>query len=128
MIPRSAVRQWKRLSSGRSPVASLGVLLIAMLMVAACTSKLSPQKAIVGKWVNAGGGSIEFFSNGTGFVPGVQGQIPPYDFTYIFRDETHIELNVAGQTGLVVEIKIDGDQMAWISPGGGTQFVYTRAK
>ena len=96
----------------------------------ACISqpKVPPQQAIVGKWVNAGGGSIEFYANGTGFIPGIDGQIAPTNFSYAFTDEMHIQLNMGGPTGLVVEIKIDGDQMTWVSKASNTSFVYTRRK
>ncbi len=111
-------------------VRSFFLLLMLVLPVVACASqpRVPPQQAIVGRWVNAKGYSISFYPNGTGFVPGVDGQIPSTNFDYVFTDETHVLMNMAGQLTTVVEIKIDGDQMTWLSQATNVAFVYTRAK
>src|SRR5258705_5663799 len=106
-------------------------LLVALgliLSITACAPTLTPQQAIVGKWVNAKGYSIEFYADGTGFIPGIDGQIPPYKFSYSFKDPTHLELDLAGQPGTAIQIKLDGDQMTWLSQNGDAAFVYQRAK
>lgn len=109
---------------------SVFLLWVFILFMAACASQPSvpPRQAIVGKWVNAKGYSISFYANGTGFVPGVDEQIPATNFDYAFTDERHIQLTMTGQTPIVVEIKIDGDQMTWSNQTGNVAFVYTRAK
>ncbi len=111
-------------------VRSFVLLWMLVLPVAACASqrRVPPQEAIVGKWVNTKGYSISFYANGTGFVPGIDGQIPSTNFSYSFTDETHILMNMAGQLSTVVEIKIDGDQMTWLSQASNVAFIYTRAK
>jgi hypothetical protein len=108
----------------------LFILLMLCLSITACVSqpKVPPKQAIVGKWVNAGGGSIEFYANGTGFIPGIDGQISPSNFSYSFTDDMHIQLEMGGPTAMVVEIKIDGDQMTWRSKTADVAFVYTRSK
>lgn len=114
----------------RSRLALLCLLVMIILPVTACASqpRVPPQNAIVGKWVNAKGYSISFYANGTGFVPGVDGQIPSTNFTYSFTDPTHIMMNMAGQLSTIVEIRIDGDQMTWSIPTNNVTFVYTRAQ
>ncbi len=118
------------------------ILLFLFLGVTACASvEPSPKQAIIGKWVNSGGGEINFNADGTGFVPGVEGQVPPYQFTYGFKDETHLAINIAnlptvetaslpivGQGEIVVEIKIENDKMTWHDGTGKVEFVYLRAK
>lgn len=81
----------------------------------------------MGKWVNPQEGEIDFYLDGTGFFPGAGEQIPSSNFTYSFTDETHIAMNVAGQL-LVVEIKIEGDKMTWLSRANNIEYEYTRAK
>jgi hypothetical protein len=114
----------------RSRLALLCLLVMIILPVAACASQPSvpPKDAIVGKWVNDKGGSISFYANGTGFVPGIDGQIPSTNFSYTFTDPTHIMMNLTGQLSTIIEIRIDGDQMTWSVPTNNVSFVYTRAK
>ncbi|MFN8420104.1 MAG: hypothetical protein U0528_12805 [Anaerolineae bacterium] len=101
-------------------------LFVMFTLITACDA--TPIKeAIIGKWVNGGGGAIEFRADGTGVIPAV-GDIPAYSFNYTFKDDSHIELNMVGLTGSVVEIRITGDQMTWINQAENVQFVYSRAK
>lgn len=105
---------------------SLLAVFALFAVITACNST-PVREAIIGKWVNDGGGAIEFRADGTGVIPAV-GDIPAYSFNYTFRDESHIELNMVGLTGSIVEIRITGDQMTWINQAENVQFVYTRAK
>jgi hypothetical protein len=122
------------------------ILLFLLLGMAACApSKPSPEQAIVGKWVNSGGGEINFYEDGTGFVPGFEEagseSIPPFHFTYAFKDETHLVINmgnlpVVDTTGspmtnrkeLVIEIELKDDQMIWRASAGKVQYVYQRVE
>jgi hypothetical protein len=110
----------------------LFLLLMLFLFMTACASEpgVSLKQAIVGKWVNAENYSIEFYADGTGFAPGVEGQmpIPAMDFSYFVTDETHIRITMGDLVGAVVEIKIEGDQMTWLDRNTDTAFVYTRSK
>lgn len=120
----------------------LFVFLLLLLGMTACTAlQASPEQAITGKWVNSGEGEINFNRDGTGFVPGVEGKIPAYQFTYNFKDETHLAINIAnlptveadslpivGQGEIVVAIKIEQDKMIWRDSSGDVEFVYQRAK
>lgn len=118
-------RAWWALS------ASLFVFSIFIWGATACVGPASAsipllQKNIVGKWANAQGGEIDFYADGTGSIPGVQ-DIPSYNFTYSFPDNTHLLVIVDGQN-LKVGIRIDGDKMIWRNSDNNTEFVYTRAK
>lgn len=110
----------------------LFLLLIVFLTMTACGSepRVALKQAIVGKWVNAENYSIEFYADGTGFAPGVEGQmpIPAMDFSYFVTDETHIRITMGDVVGAVLEIKIEGDQMTWLDRNTDTAFVYTRSK
>jgi len=115
--------------------AILGLLILGLTIVlglAACApGQLSPKKAIIGQWVNSRGGTVYFYADRSGFIPGDEGQtpaIPSVSFTYYFEDETHLAIELDGQGPLIVEIKLEGDTMIWYAPSGGTEFVYTRAK
>jgi hypothetical protein len=105
------------------------ILLILVLGMVACVpTKVAPEKAIVGKWVNLQGGEMNFYGDGTGLFPGIEGQIPEYQFNYFFKDETHVAINIPGVIEVVVEVKIDGDEMTWYDRSSETEFVYMRAK
>jgi len=113
-------------------MAPLLVLLILILGVTACASaELSPEKAIVGKWVNAQGGVVYFYADNTGFIPGLAGSVEPIPdskFTYYFQDKTHLRIVLEGQPAIVVEIKIEGDKLTWVTQYDNLEYVYTRAK
>ena len=119
-------------STGQSLIAPLLVQLILILGIAACApARISPEKAIVGKWVNAQGGEVYFYEDKTGFIPGLAGaaeQIPDVRFTYYFQDKTHLAIVVEGQPAIIVEIKLEGDKLTWITQSGSNEYVYTRVK
>jgi hypothetical protein len=102
------------------------------LGLAACVpAKAPPEKAIVGKWTNAQGGTIQFNADKTGFIPGLEEgiePIPDMPFTYYFQDETHLGIVLEGQPAIVVEIEIEGDKLTWFSQGNNSENVYTRVK
>lgn len=118
---------------------SVRMLLGWMLVfgAAACTPNPTPtpipapiEKAIVGKWVNAQGGAIHFYADKTGFIPGLPWAaepIPDSRFTYYFPDKTHVGITAEGQPAVVVEIKIESDQMMWRGLTG-REYLYHRAK
>jgi len=106
--------------------------LILLLSLAACASQTrdSLQQAIVGKWINAENYSIEFYADGTGFVPALEGEIPipATDFSYSVTDGTHVKITMGEIKGMNVEIKIEGSQMTWLDQNAGISFVYIRSK
>jgi hypothetical protein len=106
--------------------------LTAVLGPVACVpNQPSPEKAIVGQWVNSQGGVIYFYADKTGFIPGDEGQTPPIPsvrFSYYFQDETHLGIEMDGQSPLVIEIKLEGDKMTWYDHASETEFEYMRAK
>jgi hypothetical protein len=107
----------------------IAVLLILVLVMTACApSKLPPEKAIVGKWVNSQGGEINFYTGGTGLLPGIEEQIPSYQFNYSFEDKTHIVISIPEVMEVVVEVKIEDDKMTWHDHAGEIEFVYMRVK
>ncbi len=111
---------------------SLLLSFVLLLTMAACASqtKESLQQAIVGKWINAQNYSIEFYADGTGFVPAVEGDIPipATNFSYSVTDGTHVNITMGEIKGMSVEIKIEGNQMTWQDQKAGLSFVYTRGK
>lgn len=129
--PQATGRQ-RQHSAGIGLVVLMLVLLILILGVTACApAETSPEKAIVGNWVNAQGGEIYFYADNTGFIPGLAESaesIPDYKFTYSFQDKTHLRITLEGQPAVVVEIKIEGDKLTWGSQHGNPEYVYTRAK
>lgn len=110
------------------------LLVVVVLLTSACAP--SPgngnalRKAIVGKWVNQQNFTIDFYEDGTGFVPGTDGEVPvpATDFTYVVTDDSHIRLTMGDLNGAIIEIKIEGDQMTWTGKDTGLSFVYTRSK
>lgn len=122
----------------QSPVALLlafpgyVILVLALLLgISACTTANVPlEKAIIGKWVNHQGGEIEFFADGTGFIPGLGGDdnVPDTKFTYVFPDDTHLSLLLTGQRAILIEIEIEGDRMTWRDSESNVEFEYRRAK
>jgi len=107
----------------------VAILVILVLGIVGCASpEPPPEEAIVGKWVNPEGGEINFYADGSGLLPGIDGQIPAYQFTYSFQDETHVTISIAGVMEIVVEISIEGDKMTWYDRASETEFVYMREK
>jgi hypothetical protein len=102
-----------------------------VLGLAACgPDQPSPEEAIVGEWTNPLGGVIHFYAGGSGFIPGDESLNPPIpslNFTHHLQDETHISINMAGQDPVIIEIKLEGDEMTWIDRANNLEFVYTRA-
>ena len=117
-----------RLMNGRSLVLAL----ILLLTMTACASQTreSLQQALVGKWINAQNYSIEFYADGTGFVPAVEGDvpIPPTTFSYSVTDGNHVFITMGELKGMNIEVKIEGDQMTWQDQNAGVAFVYTKSK
>lgn len=116
-------------------IAVLGLLILGLTTVlglAACApDQPSPEKAIVGQWVNSQGGVIYFYADKTGFIPGDEGQTPPIPsvkFSYYFQDETHLGIKMDGQNPVVVEIKLEGDKMTWLNRANDVEYVYTKMK
>jgi len=111
---------------------SLLLTFVLLLAMTACASqtKDSLQQAIVGKWINAQNYSIEFYADGTGFVPAVEGDIPipATNFSYSVTDGTHVNITMGEIKGMSVEIKIEGNQMTWQDQNAGLSFVYTKGK
>jgi hypothetical protein len=89
---------------------------------------------IVGHWVYEQGGAIDFYADGTGYIPAFEeGGFPAYTFTYTFPDATHLAIKLNGKPdeftdALVVEIKVEGDKLIWRNPSTGAETVYTRGK
>jgi hypothetical protein len=145
MSARTMTRRHQRMGSSPAQARSsrqiavagiIAVVLFAMgiavfLIPLASPARPSPAAAIVGKWVNGKGGVIVFHSDGTGSIPGFEGEalaVPSATFSYDFPDPTHLRLKVNGET-FVVEIKQEGDQLTWVADqANNIQFVYTRAK
>ncbi len=96
-----------------------------MLLSACSPSKKSLADAIIGSWKNTDGYTIEFKSAGQGFIPGVPGKIPDSDFVYTVIDDSHIQIDLAGQKN-TIGISIDGDQLTWKDALG--EVSYTRVK
>jgi hypothetical protein len=112
------------------------VLILGLIFiwgVAACAPTPTPapvSKAIVGQWINADGGTIYFYADNTGFIPGFAAAaepIPDTRFTYYLQDETHLGIVLEGQTAVVMEIKLEGDKMTWRGLAG-TEYLYNRVK
>jgi len=101
-------------------------LAIVLLLLTSCTSQKNKlAEEILGTWENTSGFTIEFKSGGTGFIPGVAGEIPDSSFSYTVVDESHIQMNFQEQL-FTIEITIDGDQLTWKDELG--EVLYTRVK
>ena len=120
-------------SVGKSRVGKRTVMALALVMVvlvlgvAWVLATPAPQNAVVGRWTNSHGGTIDFFADGTGFVPGVTGVISDTNFAYSFPDTQHVSIEIGGQA-LRVGIKVDGDTMTWSNSLNSTVDVYTRVR
>jgi hypothetical protein len=123
-VPASTV---KRQLPKRRLVALALVMVVLILGVAWVLATPAPQKAVVGRWTNSHGGTIDFYANGMGFIPGVSGVISDTNFSYTFPDSQHVSIDMSGQA-LTVSIKIDGDKMTWSNGLNNTVDVYTRIR
>ena len=101
-------------------------LTIVLLLLNACTpGKKNLEDEIQGTWVNDSGYSIQFQPGGMGFIPGVEGKIPDSTFVYSIIDDSHITIDLQGQTQ-TIGIVIEGDQLTWKDSLGDV--AYTRVK
>jgi hypothetical protein len=116
-----------KLQRGYTMKRFLIAVFIILVGLSACTSdpRARLEKEIVGNWVSSDGFSIQFSSDGGGFIPGVEGKIPDSQFVYTVNDGTHVSINLGGQT-FNIEILIDGDNLTWKDNLGEVK--YTRAK
>lgn len=105
------------------------ILSIFFLMAfSGCSTPVSQaglKEALIGKWESTDGYQVEFFADGTGFIPGVAGSIPDSTFEYTLNDDTHITLSMGGQN-YAIEILIEGDELTWKDTLG--EVSYTRLK
>jgi hypothetical protein len=108
------------------------IALALLVMLAACStvSVDDLRREIVGTWRNVQDYTIEFYADGTGFIPGVGGElpIPATDFTYAISDSGHIRISMGDISDATIEIRIEGDQMTWFNRETDTTFVYMRDK
>jgi hypothetical protein len=105
----------------------LGIVLGVVALVKVSSPKAPPvAQAIVGKWVNATGGQMEFRADGSGYLPPTLETVP-YSFTYSLPDDTHLVMKVAGQM-LTVQIELVDDKLTWYTADPNVKYVYTRAK
>src|SRR4051812_16423647 len=84
--PGQAARGRSSAMFWRAALVVLGIGVITFLLLQ-ITVFARPALAtnIVGKWVNSQGGVMSFYADGTGFIPGLEGQtpaIPDTTFTY----------------------------------------------
>jgi hypothetical protein len=110
-------------------VVGVAIVLVTVLGIglATRTPPSQPiQKAIVGKWVYAKGGELDFNADGSGSIPAV-GDVGAYTFAYSFQDDTHLVMKVDQQT-TVVRIKLVGDKLTWYTADPNVTYEYTRAK
>jgi hypothetical protein len=101
-------------------------LVMVLLVLTACAqAKKSLGDDILGTWKDKDGYTIQFKSGGSGFIPGVAGSIPDTNFLYSIVDDSHVKIELPGQSQ-TVEIVINGDQLTWKDDLG--EVAYTRVK
>jgi len=101
-------------------------LVMVLLVLTACAqAKKSLADDIVGTWKDKDGYTIQFKAGGDGFIPGVAGSIPDSTFVYSIVDDSHIKIDLQGQSQ-TIEIVISGDQLTWKDELG--EVIYTRVK
>jgi hypothetical protein len=101
-------------------------LFIFLLLFTSCAStKKSIKEEIIGIWMDKDGYSIQFRPDGSGFIPGVSGKIPDSTFYYSIMDDSHVKIDLQGQSH-TIGIDIKGDQLTWKDTLG--EVVYTRVK
>jgi uncharacterized lipoprotein YehR (DUF1307 family) len=104
---------------------------VLILFLSSCSFGGRPlSEEIVGKWINAEGYEVEFYPDGQGFIPGVEGAIPIPDspFSYRIEDESKLFLTLSDGTTLELVVTIKGDKMTWASQIAEINFEYTRVK
>lgn len=101
-------------------------LSILLLVLTSCAqAKKSLEDDIQGTWKDKDGYTIQFKPGGEGFIPGVAGSIPDSTFVYSIVDDSHIKIDLQGQSQ-TIEILISGDQLTWKDQLG--EVIYTRVK
>jgi len=134
---RNAGPKARRSAGRRLPVWSLvvgavvlGGAALGVVLGYELATRTSPdvvaEKAIVGKWVNETGGEIDFYADGTGYLP-PGFDIEAYGFTYYLQDATHLVMTVQNQD-LTVEIRLARDKLTWYTADPNVKYVYTRVK
>jgi hypothetical protein len=104
---------------------------IVSLLVSGCSLWTPPlDEQIVGTWVNEEGYEVEFYPNGQGFIPGLEGDFPIPDAPFSWRIEggPKLYLTLSDGTTLELELTIQDDRMIWASQIAGFDFEYTRVK
>jgi hypothetical protein len=101
------------------------LILLAFSLAACAPARPSLESNLLGTWQDSKGFQIEFRTGGTGFIPGVAGQIPDSNFTYQIVDEQHIRMVAQGMQ-VTIEMIVDGDKLTWKDALGEVQ--YTRIK
>jgi hypothetical protein len=87
------------------------------------------EEEIVGTWVNAEGYQVEFYRDGQGFIPGVEGAIPIPDSPFFYKIEgSTLFLTLAEGMTLELEVTIKDDKMTWTSQIADMNFEYTRVR
>jgi hypothetical protein len=105
----------------------LGIVLgVIVLVNMSSPQPVTLEKGIVGKWVNSKGGEVNFDARGGGMIPAGP-DVLTTTFTYVVRDDTHVVMNLNGQT-LTVTIGLTGDKMTWFTADPNTKYEYIRAK
>jgi hypothetical protein len=105
----------------------LGIALGVVALVVYTHPATAPSsQTIVGKWVNPKGGEVNFDAKGTGMIP-AGADVLTTTFTYVLQDDTHVVMNMNGQT-LTVTIDLAGDKMTWFTADPNIKYEYTRAK
>ena len=102
-----------------------------ILMLSACSLWTRPlSEEIVGTWVNEEGYKVEFYPDGQGFIPGLEGDIPIPDspFTYRIEGASTLFLTLTDGTTLELQVTIQEDRMTWISQIADFDFEYTRVE
>ena len=109
----------------------LSISLVLIFLLSSCSFGGRPlSEDIVGRWINAEGYEVEFYADGQGFIPGLEGEIPIPDTPFSYRIEggSKLLLTLADGTTLELQVTIEGDRMTWDSTVDGFTFEYTRVK
>jgi hypothetical protein len=110
----------------RKSLIAIGCLLAIMLMAVACST--TPEKALLGKWVDKEKDSIEFKNDGTGSLVS---DFLPFDFKWFVLDKESVRIVYANPFGEditeVQKFKIAGNALTLTSEDG-TVTEYTKVK
>lgn len=106
------------------------LVVVLPLVLSSCSMWARPlEEEIVGTWVNAEGYEVEFYPNGEGFIPGVEGDIPIPDSPFFYKVEgSTLFLTLVDGTTLELEVTIEDDKMTWASQIADMNFEYTRVR